>query len=143
MSRIIQMDFYTCLMPYKINFPTRNFTSSAVYLKADLNSCLKIIQEYADFIELTQAANPRAASVSELKSILYNLDISERSYSIHESPAEGIRSALEGASLGGKILVICGTFFIMSQARNILGLYEPLDPFPLELQETLNLNFKI
>lgn len=123
----------------KNKFPNQKIRVLCSFSKSkDLRSCLKIIQANAEFMHITQAANPRAASVKELDSLLYELDVSKTDYVTHKNPEEGIKVALEHAYLAGEILVICGTFFIMSQARTLLGLHEPLDPFPLGLQESLN-----
>lgn len=104
----------------------------------DLKACLTIIRAHAQSLELTQAASQRAAPVEELIAVLSEAGMPEDQYFVHAFPEEGIKSALKNASLSEEILVICGTFFIMSQARNILGLCDPHDAIPLGLQETYN-----
>jgi dihydrofolate synthase/folylpolyglutamate synthase len=97
----------------------------------DLKACLQLISQYADFVEITQAANPRAAPIEDIKLITDGLSGSYMRFNFHTNADQCIKKALHKAHENNEILVICGTFFIMSQARDILGVANPLDPLPV------------
>lgn len=90
----------------------------------DLAACMAILKQNADFIHLTEAPSGRAAKASDLSHFLgqhFSQDISIKS-SIHQAI-----SSLQG----NQLLVICGTFFIMADAREALGICDPRDPCPV------------
>lgn len=90
----------------------------------DLTGCFAILRQYASFIHLTEAPGSRAAKVSHLASLLDQQGYQHFSQEV--SIAVSIHQAL--ASLQEKqILVICGTFFMMADAREALGICEPRD----------------
>lgn len=88
--------------------------------------CLIKIVDTPNNIHLIQASHPRAATID---TILYalpyllksNYDMSNRSI------LKQIHLAFDKAYTHNEILIVCGSVFIMSEARNALGLDEPKD----------------
>lgn len=81
----------------------------------DLPGCLKVLIPVASHIHLVQACGESirkwAASPQALAEVLKELRFAD--YSCHETVAEGMRSAL----LSREALVVCGSFYIMQEAR--------------------------
>ncbi|KAL9184240.1 hypothetical protein ACHAXT_002326 [Thalassiosira profunda] len=69
-------------------------------------------------LHLVEASNPRAATANP------KLNECHRK---HPSIAFQVKEALELAASNGELLVICGSFFIMADARKQLGIDEPRD----------------
>lgn len=97
----------------------------------DLDGCLKILKNHAAAFHLVEASNGRGAAIDDLKARL--LQLGEESSHIHTHPTieGGVHIATQTAKLHGQILLICGSFFIMSQARQALGIHEPHDEVDL------------
>ena len=71
-----------------------------------------------------EASHPRAASVAAL------LEANPRLRACRcrdPSIARQVREALELAAARGEVLVVCGSFFVMADARRELGIEEPRD----------------
>lgn len=81
--------------------------------------CLDLIADVATHIHLVQATSSRAATPEELKSALKNEDLvlSTPYFSIEE----GVKEAYAEALAKGEVLVICGSFYIMSEAKGALN----------------------
>ena len=112
----------------------------------DLKYCTDILLEYVSHtperIHLVEASHPRAASISSIlkvnPSLLYShhkkqqqddtIDDSdlddERDVS---SVSKQVRAALQLAARNNEVVVICGSVFIMADAREELGIIEPRD----------------
>lgn len=90
-------------------------------------------------IHLVQAAHPRAATIEYLLEKCPALSESDFDES-DRSVSSQVRSALELASASGEILVVCGSVFIMSEAREALGYEEPRDS--VYISEVAGINFK-
>lgn len=89
------------------------------------DQCLDLIAPVAAHIHLVQAPTLRAASLAELKLVLVNKD--PCSYGSHLSIQEGVREAYAKALAQGEILVICGSFYIMADAKAAICGYAPKD----------------
>lgn len=125
----------------------------------DKQELFKIISSYADKIYLTYTDNARLTKYSELKEELKNWllnflydkslykDLQDeeelRTSKYTGSIKETIDLALKDCQNSSKenILVICGTFFIMKDARRILGFNEEDDP--VELNEINPVKYKV
>lgn len=95
-------------------------------------SLVKIVQNDATRIHLAEAAHPRAA---KLKDILAATKLSDAQYDLADrSLTNQIRTAMSLAFDNDEILVVCGSVFLMSEAREALGFDEPRDsPYIAEL----------
>jgi dihydrofolate synthase/folylpolyglutamate synthase len=88
----------------------------------DVEKCLQMIAEKAIYVHLVEAVHPRAAPVSQLKEMLPG------GSSVHATIQEGVETALAQAAKHDEVLLVCGSFFIMDEARQALGIIEPRDP---------------
>jgi len=126
------------------NYPNRkNQTRIVVGMSSDkdLTHCtdilLKHVENHPEKLHLVEASHPRAASISSI------LQANEKLVdSYHESPntdelnehgrdissvSKQVHSALQLAAKNDELLVICGSVFIMADAREELGIVEPRD----------------
>lgn len=93
----------------------------------DLKSCSDILLENVSnpkCIHLVESPNPRAAKISsilEANPKLLDCNYKEPSVSLQ------VREAMKLAADSNELLVICGSFFIMADARMELGIKEPRD----------------
>jgi len=85
----------------------------------DIEACLSVLKKISKSFHIVAAKNGRAAPVQELRNRLP----SKPDVLTHESVEEAIHKALTF----NDIIVICGTFFIMSEARFALGMKNPSD----------------
>lgn len=106
-------------------------------LKYCTNALLTHVGGNPERIHLVEASHPRAASISAMvkanpkllnchystpKKDGINLDGQDAS-----SVSKQVRSALQLAAANDEIVVVCGTVFIMADAREELGIIEPRD----------------
>ena len=93
----------------------------------DLKSCSEIILKNVSHpkqIHLVESPNPRAASVASILDA--NPDLKECHHE-ETSVTLQVRQAMKLAAYHNELLVICGSFFIMADARMELGITEPRD----------------
>lgn len=96
--------------------PERKFRFLVGFSKdKEYGACLELIAPVATHIHFVQADTPRAATVEELREALKNEDPAFSSVS--SSVPEGVEEALKLSSALGEVLVVCGSFYIMSEAR--------------------------
>jgi dihydrofolate synthase/folylpolyglutamate synthase len=83
----------------------------------------------SDQIHLVEASsNPRAATIEKVLNACPALcNVVNKSCDADKSVQAQVQCALSVASFRGEIVVVCGTVFIMSEARHALGLDEPCD----------------
>lgn len=95
----------------------------------DISSCLQLIRKAASHIYIIEAEGYRAASkqdlYNELNSQGIDKELMTKGFSIHQTVHEAI---IAGGKSVNEIVIICGTFFIMSEARSSLGIIEEQDP---------------
>ncbi|KAL7528758.1 hypothetical protein ACHAXR_002619 [Thalassiosira sp. AJA248-18] len=93
----------------------------------DLKRCSDILLENVSHpkqIHLVESPNPRAASIDSMldkNPKLLECNCNEPSVSLQ------VREAMTLAATNNELLVICGSFFIMADARKELGIKEPRD----------------
>lgn len=105
----------------------------------DVAGCLQIVGSQAAHFHLVESTNGRGTSVEDLKKELQMHTSGASAIDTHESIEEGAGLAIGEAQKSDQILVIFGTFFIMGEARQALGIQEPRDPFDLnERKLTVN-----
>ena len=108
----------------------------------DLNYCTDILLDHvegrAEKIHLVEASHPRAASISsileanpKLNEAHYDNKLEDDELNEHgrdvSSVSKQVRSALQLAAINNELLVVCGSVFIMADAREELGIVEPRD----------------
>ena len=86
----------------------------------DVKSCLDILKSNAFALHFIKSDSERLLSLSELHSLVPNSFC-------HQTLGEALIEALQQE----EIILICGSFFIMADAREALGLKNPRDPCPI------------
>lgn len=97
----------------------------------DSKNCLKLIAAHGTCFHLVEACNGRGVSTKDLFTHLQELDVDSSRIHSHPSIFEAVEQARQEAFKKGEILLICGSFFIMSQVRQALGIQEPRDQIDL------------
>ncbi len=94
----------------------------------DLSKCAGSILKLAEpsSIHLVEAAHPRAAKLEDILSSETSL---ETCHFDLEDPSitTQVTNAMALAKENGEILVVCGSVFLMAEAREALGFDEPRD----------------
>ena len=93
----------------------------------DISACLAILMKNSRHFHLVEAPNGRGIALQDLFERIETHQDAFDTLSQHSSIHEGVRIAREKASEKGEILVICGSFFIMADVREALGIVEPRD----------------
>jgi dihydrofolate synthase/folylpolyglutamate synthase len=102
----------------------------------DIRKCSDITLDFVSDpskVHLVESSNPRAASIAtilECNPLLKDSHHQSSTESMNEtesSVAVQVKKAIDLASANNELLVVCGTFFIMSEARSCLGINEPRD----------------
>jgi len=117
------------------NYPTSSLRIVVGFsADKDINCCSDILLKsvsHPSKIHLVESPNPRAASISSI--LKSHPTLSECNYIICND-AKGVSSvslqlkeSLKLAALNDELLVICGSFFIMAEARCELRIEEPRD----------------
>jgi dihydrofolate synthase / folylpolyglutamate synthase len=88
----------------------------------DLQSSLLTILEFTNNLSLVSGSHPRIASLEEMLET-----IPDQRINTYNTVTDAIRS-LESTQ---EPIIICGSFFIMEEARRALGIYEPTDAMSL------------
>ncbi|MDP1836645.1 MAG: folylpolyglutamate synthase/dihydrofolate synthase family protein [Chlamydiales bacterium] len=88
----------------------------------EVAECLQMLTNKAEHVHLVSAKHDRAMPMEMLVKQSKSIE-----HSCHRSVAEGIQVALSS----GQIVLICGTFFMMREARDALGIAQECDPFDL------------
>jgi len=94
----------------------------------DIAGCLFEVKKRAGHIHLVAAASPRSAQPELLAMELKRQGFAH--FTCHTSIFEGMIDAAEMSILKEEMLLVCGSFFIMAEAKKALGLnylYDPLD----------------
>jgi len=97
----------------------------------DFEGCFERLKDVVVHYHLVESTNERAASVDTLQTSMLSVGIQEHCISCEESVSAGVVNALTTAGSKKEVVVVCGTFFIMAEARKALGIIEPQDPADL------------
>lgn len=97
-------------------FPERKFRFVVGFSKdKEYENCLALIADIATHIHLVQSDSPRAAALGALKEAMSGEDPGLATP--HSSIREGVATAYLEALARGEILVVCGSFYIMAEAK--------------------------
>jgi dihydrofolate synthase/folylpolyglutamate synthase len=94
----------------------------------DIESCLYVTKNEVIGWHLVEANNGRALPKEILAQEMLKIGIAENQMVSESSIESAVKNAIKIAGKQNEIIVICGTFFIMAEARKALGIYEPQDP---------------
>jgi dihydrofolate synthase/folylpolyglutamate synthase len=91
-------------------------------------SLLEAVGGDASRIHLVEAAHPRAAKLEAMLGAAAGGRLSGARYDFgRRSVTEQMADATRLARAGGEVLVVCGSVFLMAEAREALGIDEPRD----------------
>jgi dihydrofolate synthase / folylpolyglutamate synthase len=93
----------------------------------DVMGCLRILTQHAHDFHLVQSTNGRGLPVEELQDLLKSFSVEERRLFLRQTIAANMQLAIEETNRHSQILVVCGSFFIMSAVRQVLNILEPVD----------------
>ncbi|KAF0683569.1 Aste57867_24426 [Aphanomyces stellatus] len=90
-----------------------------------------IVATGASHVHFVQGYHPRCASMAEIEHALGSAQkarvsfhsASDTTSSVHA----GVQAAIQAAAAADEVVVVCGSVFIMSEARQALGFHEPVD----------------
>lgn len=97
----------------------------------DVASCLTVLKEHGSAFHLVAAHNNRAMDVEELRNSFVAAGVGQDKLYVLPTLEDNCLLALEMATCQQEVLVICGSFFIMSFVRCLLGIVEHCDPLDL------------
>lgn len=97
----------------------------------DWRACLETIAAHAAHIHLVAATNGRGTEPKEMERALKEIGVDAGRIWVYSSIDESVQEALRGSAKCDQKLLVCGTFFIMADVRQALGIQEPRDPFDL------------
>lgn len=97
----------------------------------DVKGCLEQLIPFGSHYHLVEARNGRGVSKEILKSKLEAFSVAAGDISCHPTVADGVHHARIMALKDDQVLIIFGTFFIMSDVRRALNYLEPFDIFDL------------
>lgn len=112
-----------------INLPSNRLSViCGLSQEKDIPSCLKVISLHADHIHLVTSPNGRCAKPENLSDILSQQGFPSSRVTVHHSIKESVNQALSLSQKNKQKVLICGSFYIMSEARQALKIEEPCDP---------------
>jgi len=97
----------------------------------DVAACIEIIRSYASAYHLVEAPNGRGIPPNELRAFLKEKGIPEDKIAVSSNISQSIQEALLHAYEKQEVVIICGSFFIMGEARHALGIMEEQDPIDM------------
>ncbi|KAG2781499.1 hypothetical protein PC129_g5626 [Phytophthora cactorum] len=102
-------------------------------------------EELQERIHLVKANHPRGASLEEINLALANATAEGEMPRVYETIStikDGVDAALAAsrASSDDEVVVVCGSVFLMAEARQALGLKEPIDSTALNAVAGLHLS---
>jgi len=93
----------------------------------DISGCLAIIKRHGSYFHLVEAPNGRGIPVGELQKIMLQQGFDATKIIINANISDTIAKAIAN----DEMVLVCGTFFIMPEARKALGIVEPCDDFDM------------
>lgn len=97
----------------------------------DVISCLKVLTHYLSTLYLVTAPNGRGIAAQDLVESALACKIPKEKVSAFSVLEEGVLKAIHEGATSQEPVLICGTFFIMRDARKLLGIAEAEDPIDL------------
>ena len=112
------------------SFPEKSIRIVAGVSKGkDLKACFSSILQRTKALHLVEASNDRGYTLKEMESVLAQSGV--KPSSMGRSVRHTMETAMALAAEKNEILLVCGSFFIMGEARRFLGLKEPQDLFDM------------
>lgn len=83
----------------------------------DISTCMTILAKHASAIHFTKADSPRACAPEYLLQTLQQSTPQSIPVEVNSDVESSMAHALQLATMNNEILIVCGTFFIMSQVH--------------------------
>ncbi|MBA3602495.1 MAG: bifunctional folylpolyglutamate synthase/dihydrofolate synthase [Parachlamydiaceae bacterium] len=97
----------------------------------EIPACVSLLKENGSYFHLVQANNSRALDKDILQEEFLNQNVAEDRIFVASTIEQSLDKALEMAVRHQEVLVVCGSFYIMSEVRANFGIVEPRDIFDL------------
>jgi dihydrofolate synthase / folylpolyglutamate synthase len=97
----------------------------------DIDGCLNVLKKVECPLHLVEATNGRGIEVATLHQKMVEHDFDPGLLLINGTIKETMEEALSAAKRNNQILLVCGTFFIMSAVRSALQIQEANDEYDL------------
>ncbi len=111
MSLITRQDLAPLLKALEVHFPDRRFSALIGMSKdKDVRKCLSMLAEKASHLYLVPSPSFKAIGVEEMGQIL-------RQDGFFHFTAGSIQEMIREALASEELLVVCGSFYIMKEAR--------------------------
>lgn len=94
----------------------------------DIQNCLSILKDKGSCFYPVEAPNGKGISTGELEQNLLHQGVSKDKIYLFSS----ISNSLENALKHHQLILVCGTFFIMGEAKKALQIIEPFDNLDLK-----------
>jgi dihydrofolate synthase/folylpolyglutamate synthase len=104
----------------------------------DVADCLKVVARSAYEIYFVRSTNGRGAELFFLKEMMQTIPFSDDRVFYHETISEGVSSLFNGRLTPDSVVVVCGTFFIMSDVLSIVS----IDEFDVEVARRVDKDIK-
>ncbi|MFY7843234.1 MAG: bifunctional folylpolyglutamate synthase/dihydrofolate synthase [Rhabdochlamydiaceae bacterium] len=117
--------FEALLYRLKNTYPSFDFKFIVGFSKEkDFESCLHLLAKNGFFLYVTQAVHDRAASVESLASFLRK--IKYEAFEAFQTVTEAVNKGCGHSRNEKEKIVICGSFFLMQEAFDALGVDHPV-----------------
>lgn len=93
----------------------------------DIDGCVEILKDKASWFYPVVAPNGRGLPQGDLKALLLKKGVTTDKV----TSCATIKDSLQHALANHTFVLVCGTFFIMADARKALNINEPLDPLDM------------
>lgn len=114
------------------HYPQQKFNIVIAISKTkDLKGCIEHLLPYVDCWFPVAAKNGRSFTAVELMEALVKQGVEKNKIQMTESIHQAMTQALQSSDLDKTGVLVCGTFFIMTEARQAFGIEEPFDEFDL------------
>lgn len=84
----------------------------------EIKECLEVLKENASYIHLAAVDHFKLLKPSELLEELLSIGFTNCSYK--ENLEKTLKNALQQAASKGELLIVCGSFYIMKEVKNLL-----------------------
>lgn len=116
----------------KVRFPQSSLRLLCGLSKSkDLASCASILASQGEHFHLVEATNGRAVAKEALREALLIHHVNQEKIFLHQDIQQAVQEAMQHAAAHKQMLIICGSFFIMNEIRQALGIEEPRDSIDL------------
>jgi dihydrofolate synthase/folylpolyglutamate synthase len=97
----------------------------------EIPACVRLLKENGKAFHLVQADSSRALDKEILRKEFINQNVPDDQIFVATTIEQSLKDAIELAGRDQEIVVVCGSFYIMSAVRAYFGITEPRDAFDM------------